>query len=302
MVAAGKKHATHPWTSLEDNGPFFVECDKKKKWKDRFYKRKGVISAKRWKAVKAVVADKGEDDAIMKALGLEGRLSIALATKAIDFFHLDLGNNMRTMMPAGPVEAVMAAAARALAELSEHGSGLNGKMEARVSFGRGTLGLTAQQKKHDLELFGETIGWNEKPIEPRRRIASSSSSGSDSDDSDEEDRASSSEEEDQDNSSDASVTKDTNKADLPQSHEGRVGKQPESCMFTRENIRGEQHMNVLIRAKQVCWTDMVCNRSMGRSLGYAGQRKNQHSGPSKRVLLAAFNADAQRTGAKGDDM
>jgi hypothetical protein len=172
-------------------------------------------------------------------------------------------------------------------------------MEARVSFGRGTLGLTAQQKKHDLELFGETIGWNEKPIEPRRRIASSSSSGSDSDDSDEEDRASSSEEEDQDNSSDASVTKDTNKADLPQSHEGRVGKQPESCMFTRENIRGEQHMNVLIRAKQVAGLTWCAIAAWEDHLGTPDNEKISTRGPAKEYYLLRSMLMRNGQGQKG---
>jgi hypothetical protein len=119
---------------------FFIGWDPINKFEDWYKYDKG-IDPQVGRRVLKVIQDKGTDDDILEALGLEGRLALACQCLMLDWFWKSLGNNLRTVWPAGVNKAIMVSIARTLMFApQERGTMNSADIRARFVPGNNALG------------------------------------------------------------------------------------------------------------------------------------------------------------------
>ncbi len=137
----------------ENTEPFFLG------WKrdlgfENWYKSEKGISLRTGGRVRRVIDEDGSDDAILEALGVKGRLILAMQSLAIDWFWGKRGNDLRKVLPSGVLKKIMVSLARTLVS-TPYVEAARSQSDIRQRFvaGHETLGTSAGDKATS------TIAW-----------------------------------------------------------------------------------------------------------------------------------------------
>jgi hypothetical protein len=121
---------------------FFIGWNIHKTFDDWYKNNKG-ISLKAGLEVLRVIREGGSDEAILEALGIEGRLALACQCRMLDWFWKTKGNDLRRVWPGGVLKHILVHLARTLKYMAAWSGPMNSlDVPARYTAGQDAMGRT----------------------------------------------------------------------------------------------------------------------------------------------------------------